>query len=134
MSQLVQCLGGWCRQRQSCANFHANPLPNRNLPWGLGAAGRQFNLLNPDDPWPLSAPVTADSAGASPYGVLGLADNVAEWTASVPQGNGDALRTIRGGDWGTQWSDGTHSLAVENQCSPRFFAFSLGFRCAMTTR
>ena len=107
-----------------------NPLPRRNLPWGERPPGPQFNLNAPGDPWELSAPVTADTADASPYGVLALADNVAEWTASAPAGNGHALRTIRGGDWGDRWSDGTQSLAIENQRSPRFFAFSLGFRCA----
>ncbi len=106
-----------------------NPLPRRNLPWGLGPPSAQFNLAGGSDAWELSAPVTADAAGASPYGVLALADNVAEWTATAPPGNGNALRVIRGGDWGSEWADGTQSLAIENQRSPRFFSFSLGFRC-----
>ncbi len=109
----------------------ANPMPRRNLPWGKGAPGKGFNLHGgQDDAWELSAPVTADAEGASPYGVLSLADNAAEWTASAPSGNTQALRTIRGGDWSTEWSDGVHSLAIENQRSPRFFSFGLGFRCA----
>jgi serine/threonine protein kinase/formylglycine-generating enzyme required for sulfatase activity len=107
-----------------------NPQPRRNLPWGNGKPSPQFNLQDPDDPWRFSAPVAADTVDASPYGVLGMADNVAEWTSSAPKDNPQALRTIRGGDWGNNWSDGVHSLAIENARSPRYFAFSLGFRCA----
>ncbi len=107
-----------------------NPMPRRNLPWGTSPPSPNLNLRRATDAWPMSAPVTADTAGASPYGVLALADNVAEWTASSPDGNGMTLRTTRGGDWGSSWEDGTQSLAIENQRSPKYFAFSLGLRCA----
>ena len=111
------------------AGQQINPEPRRNLPWGKGTPSAQFNLHD-SDLWPLSAPVTVGTAEASPYGVLGLADNVAEWTASSPSSNGRSLRTMRGGDWGTYVVDGVHSLAIENQRPPRFFAFSTGFRCS----
>lgn len=29
MTGILQCLGGWCRQRQQCQHYFANPLPNR---------------------------------------------------------------------------------------------------------
>ncbi len=135
LGQTLPTTGEWTKAGRGGLTLDAagkvsNPVPRRNLPWGLAAPSAQFNLRRADDAWELSAPVTADTAGASPYGVLGLADNVAEWTASAPPGNAHALRTIRGGDWGAEWADGMQSLAVENQRSPRFFSFSLGFRCA----
>jgi len=106
----------------------ANVMPRRNLPWGQGDPMGRMNLADTRDPWQHSAPVDALPLGASPYGVLAMADNVAEWTAS--NWNRSAkLRVIRGAQWDVQLADGMHSAAVQNERNPRYFSFDLGFRC-----
>lgn len=109
-----------------------NPMPLRNLPWGQGDLAGRVNLAGEQDGWRNSAPVTAFPSGASPYGVLGLIDNVAEWT-TTPGGGArpEALRVIRGADWGTSMEDGVHGLDVQNERNPRYFSFVLGGRCVL---
>ena len=108
----------------------ANPQPRRNLPWGNTELDGHVNLRSTPDPWFMTAPVRAFPSGASPYGVLALADNLSEWTATTPAlARPTALRVIVGGDCTALASDGLHSLAVQNERSPRHFAFSLGARC-----
>lgn len=112
------------------AGTQANPLPHRNLPWGREEPAARMNLRDTQDAWGHSAPVGALPQGASPYGILALADNVAEWTSTVPQtARPGALRIIRGGDWSVEVADGAHAISVENARSPRFFYFGLGVRC-----
>ena len=108
----------------------ANTMPRRNLPWGQGDPKDRMNLADTNDPWVHSAPVDALPLGASPYGVLGMADNVAEWTSSNWTAAGN-LRVIRGAQWGLQLADGMHSVAVQNERNPRYFSFDLGLRCAL---
>jgi formylglycine-generating enzyme required for sulfatase activity len=109
----------------------ANPLPRRNLPWGEGEPQGRTNLRDTGDAWVHSAPVTAFPSGASPYGVLALADNVSEWTSTTPEGTRpEALRVILGGAWDTELADGLHAISALNERSPRFFMFTIGLRCA----
>ncbi len=65
---------------------------------------------------------------ASPYGVLGMAGNVSEWTASSSPDEPD-LRLAAGGSWDSwELSDGrTHFRLAK---SPTDRSSSLGFRCA----
>ncbi len=108
----------------------ANPLPRRNLPWGNGELAGRVNLRDTPDPWFHTSPVAEFPEGASPYGVLALAGNLSEWTSTTPPGaRSSALRMIVGGECSMLIADGLHSLAVQNERSPRFFAFSLGARC-----
>ncbi len=64
---------------------------------------------------------------ASPYGVLGMAGNVSEWTASASPDEPD-LRLAAGGSWDSwELSDGrTHFRLAK---SPTDRSSSLGFRC-----
>ena len=82
------------------------------FPWG-----RQYNdrLANhgrsprgPDDVdgFVYAAPVGSFPGGASPYGLLDMAGNVWEWTASPPRadevetgGDPNVYRILRGGSW-----------------------------------
>ncbi len=108
-----------------------NPLPRRNLPWGEGDPAGRTNLRDSGDPWKHTSPVNAFPAGASPYGVLSLVDNVSEWTSTTPEGaRAEALRIILGAAWDSEIADGLHSIAALNQRSPRFFMFTIGVRCA----
>ncbi len=108
-----------------------NPLPRRNFPWGIDMAPNRVNLGDRGDAWPASAPTISMPEGASPYGILHMADNVSEWTATTPrESRGSSLRLMRGGDWFTPSVDGVHSISGENERNPRYFALALGVRCA----
>lgn len=109
-----------------------NPTPRRSLPWGEGRVKGRVNLLDDTDGWPHSAPVDAFPAGASPYGVLGMADNVSEWTHSMADASASrALRIIRGANWGMAEADGMHTTGVENHRTAKYFNFALGCRCVL---
>ena len=93
------------------------------------------------DGFALTAPVGAFPAGASPYGILDLAGNVAEWTADVfatepPQTRSRAhprgpaagsLRTVKGGSY----LDPAHRTraAARSAAEPHQRANDRGFRC-----
>ena len=104
-----------------------NPFPDRNLPWGIGPLDGVANLRGSEDGFETTAPVDHFFEGASPYGILNLAGNVYEWTAS----NEGELAIIRGGDWYSIAQDMHHSIAYENLRHPDFFSFSLGIRCVV---
>ncbi|MBP9146058.1 MAG: SUMF1/EgtB/PvdO family nonheme iron enzyme [Thermoanaerobaculia bacterium] len=64
----------------------------------------------------------------SPYGVLGMAGNVSEWTASASEEEPD-LRLVAGGSWDSwELSDGRTYNRIPK--SPADRSSSLGFRCA----
>ncbi|HPH94727.1 MAG TPA: formylglycine-generating enzyme family protein [Anaerolineaceae bacterium] len=91
-----------------------------------------------------TAPVGSISAGASLYGVMDMAGNVAEWVndrydalyyAVSPSSNppGPAvgnIMAVRGGAWNSLWS----GLRTANRSQKPAYLFSdqLGFRCART--
>lgn len=107
-----------------------NPMPRRNLPWGQQDERLRMNLLDTGDPWPRVAPVAALPDGASPYGVLGMADNVMEWQGSDSSDNRRQVE-VRGSEWFAKVADGMHSLAVTNSRDRVYLSYGLGFRCAM---
>jgi formylglycine-generating enzyme required for sulfatase activity len=64
----------------------------------------------------------------SPYGVLAMAGNVSEWTASASEEEPD-LRLVAGGSWDSwELSDGRTYNRIPK--SPTDRSSSLGFRCA----
>ncbi|MEO7793448.1 MAG: SUMF1/EgtB/PvdO family nonheme iron enzyme [Thermoanaerobaculia bacterium] len=64
----------------------------------------------------------------SPYGVLGMAGNVSEWTASASEDEPD-LRLVAGGSWDSwELADGRTYNRIPK--SPTDRSSSLGFRCA----
>lgn len=105
-----------------------NPNPERLLPWD-GTTQRPTNLAGETDGHLGPAPVDAFPAGASPYGILGLAGNVSEWTSS-PSTMYPELREVRGASWDTPHEVQMHTTSMSNTREARFFAFDLGFRCA----
>jgi formylglycine-generating enzyme required for sulfatase activity len=73
----------------------ARGTDGRMFPWGdnFDPTACQWDRGGPPDRL-RTAPVTANLAGASPYGVLDLSGNVAEWCSDSP-GPGSAI--IKGG-------------------------------------
>jgi formylglycine-generating enzyme required for sulfatase activity len=89
------------------------------------------------DRWPETAPVGSFPRGASKHGVLDLAGNVWEWTASgyerydgqVDQNTPAWKRVLRGGSWGgsdMRTERTTNRFALDPSSRAQF----LGFRCA----
>jgi formylglycine-generating enzyme len=90
-------------------------------------------LYPASDGWPETAPVGSFPAGASKQGVLDMAGNVWEWTASR-YSTYDRMRTeakwvLRGGSWGggDAWTERTTNRFRLDESSRAQF---LGFRCA----
>lgn len=84
-------------------------------PWGNDADPTKANSGSDLDPNPKKggekdgykrwSPVDAKTADRSPFGVLGMAGNVSEWTDSFdedPRMPGNKLPVIRGGNWRNQ--------------------------------
>jgi formylglycine-generating enzyme required for sulfatase activity len=111
------------------ASTRPNPRPRRPTVWG---ADRSLPPANVDDgdPFPCLAPVGAFPEDRSPYGVLDMAGNVAEWTATqAAEGRFRGLRMAEGGRWDVPASAGHHRLEWVNHLPPRRFDFSVGVRC-----
>jgi sulfatase modifying factor 1 len=129
----------------------------RKYPWGddqpgpsrLNACGTECtgNLIakrfpagkpmyDASDGWPETAPVGSFPAGASRQGVLDLAGNVWEWTATEYAGydgtGHQAKRVLRGGSWGGLDAR-TERTTNRFRLGPTSRAQFLGFRCAKSS-
>ena len=121
--------------------FAARGDESRRFPWGrvydaaLGNHGRPPLREDHSDGFAGLAPVASQPANASPFGVLDLAGNAWEWTASSPRsvdvGGADrigSLRVLRGGSF-------LHP-AVSMRVTARMWVSAsslradVGFRCA----
>lgn len=115
----------------------------RKWPWGHAFDPERANTRAPDDDHAKTAPVGSFPEGASPFGVLDMAGNVAEWTADVfeptwyrvddtranPTGPAEGReRVVRGGSW----ADGRHRVRVSARVGkgPTEVDDATGFRCA----
>ncbi len=115
-------------------NGQPNPVPNRNLPWGLPVTPIEASLKTakteehggPGD-------VGSFPRDVSPYGVLDLLGSVSEWTDSAkdpdePKMSG--FRVTRGANWAdTTPEDAIDYSALENYRDEKQIWYSLGFRC-----
>ena len=111
---------------------------DRAWPWGSRFDPTRCNAMESGFRW--STPVGSFPEGASPYGVMDLCGNVAEWTASWYQpypgstlkrgAFGEQMRVARGGAWvltAEPWSRATNRNLAQ---PPDLLHRSLGFRCA----
>lgn len=119
--------------------YAARGLDGRRFPWGdtpprqdTGPARANFGTVaccapSAADGYPKTAPVGSYPEGASPFGVLDMAGNVWEWTATAFPGRPDE-RAIRGGGWGND----PYCLRVSyRHGNPPYFSLDMvGFRCA----
>jgi formylglycine-generating enzyme required for sulfatase activity len=115
------------RGGEQLADGTPNPMPRRNLPWGVGDPYAQARLQSALG----VADVGTHPGDASPYGVLDLAGNVQEWTDTRGDG-GDGVRIVRGGGVLPQ-DDGAiiDYMAIENPRMETQALFNIGMRCAV---
>lgn len=107
-----------------------NSHPRRLFPWGSDARTRCVNLAGDRDGFPWLAPVDAMRCGASPYGVLHMAGNVAEWISHDGQrGPATPLREIRGGAVNSPPDLEQTTTVFSNTREARHFDFATGVRC-----
>ena len=128
--------------------FAARGTDGRIYPWGNGpfeVSRAKTNRPVTDDPTQIGAvPIASYPTGASPYGVLDMAGNVAEWVGDWynpsyysqpdasgldPQGPlGGTERVIRGGSWDAVpfFARSVHRQSAPPNSSQPW----LGFRCA----
>src|SRR6185503_9526445 len=86
----------------------ANPMPRRNLPWGVGDPRQRARL----DSAKGVADVGTYPGDVSPYGVLDMAGNAQEWTDSRAD---DGIRIVRGGGTVKELGDALIDyMAIEN--------------------
>jgi formylglycine-generating enzyme required for sulfatase activity len=111
----------------------------RIFPWGNSDPKDQL-CWNPDgDSSKSTCPVGRYPKGASPYGVLDMAGNVAEWTSSKPdwytKGDNEKARIFRGGSYEydeMEVADDTLSLRSDERDAHQanMELPTIGFRCA----
>lgn len=119
----------------------------RKWPWNGAFDPRRANTRNAVDGYERTSPVGRFPEGASPFGALDMAGNVAEWTAdnfdpsmyrqqpvaANPTGpEAGRERVIRGGSW----ADGPHRVRVASRRAkaPTEVDDATGFRCARDLR
>jgi formylglycine-generating enzyme required for sulfatase activity len=102
-----------------------NPMPRRNLPWGTGET-HAHALIDSENG---VADVGTYLGDVSPYGVLDLAGNAQEWTATRA---GDGIRVVRGGGALAYVGDAiVDFMAIENLRAESQAQFNLGMRCVV---
>jgi iron(II)-dependent oxidoreductase len=118
--------------------FAARGTDGRRFPWGNAAPDdgsmRRANFgtveccaPSDNDGYETTAPVGSFPSGVSPFGVLDMAGNVWEWTASEFPGRPGSV-TLRGGGWGNN----PYCLRVSYRHAnpPDIGLDMVGFRCA----
>jgi formylglycine-generating enzyme required for sulfatase activity len=120
----------------------ARGTDGRKWPWGNRFDPKKCNTDDSHLSW--TVPVGSQTEGASPYGVMDMCGNLAEWTSSWYKpypGNalkreafGETFKVVRGGAWSLPahpFSRTSHrSYAVKPDKRHR----SIGFRCARDAR
>jgi formylglycine-generating enzyme required for sulfatase activity len=102
----------------------ARGMDGRMYPWGGDFARENANTR--ESGFRTTSPVIQYENGQSPYGVIDMAGNVFEWTASEEGG----AKILRGGSWDDDPEYARCASRIRNH--PRYSYFDFGFRCART--
>lgn len=94
---------------------------SRRYPWGYTFEAGRANLASG-----FPSAVGSYPSGASPYGVMDMAGNVFEWTATA---TGDSRYIVRGGAWSKFYFRG-RVADRGTKLAPNFVNYDIGFRCA----
>jgi len=122
--------------------FAARGSDGRRYPWGnelpVEPGQRLANFgtvrccaVDASDGYALFAPVGSYPAGASPFGLLDMAGNVWEWTASAFPGRPQEV-VLRGGGWGN--NPYCLRAAYRHGNPPDIGLNMVGFRCVAASR
>jgi formylglycine-generating enzyme required for sulfatase activity len=107
-----------------------NPHPRRLFPWGATPDDRCVNADGEQDGFKWVAGAASYACGASPYGGLNFAGNVAEWISREGQTDHDsALRVVRGGAVNSPRQLEQTTTVFRNAREERYFDFTIGLRC-----
>ncbi len=101
-------------------------LDGRIYPWGNDWQDGHANSASAEDGFICTAPVGSFPAGASPFGVLDLVGNAAEWVQGEA---GPGLRIARGGSWRSP-GPGDMELSRRTLLEAKDAGQWVGFRCA----
>lgn len=104
-----------------------NPRPRRTLPAATAGLG-DVNLAGEADGCATTCPITRASA-SSPYGLVDLVGNAAEWMAP-DETSSDGRQPLAGGGWATDAESQVHTTAFATYLEARYFDFQTGVRCA----
>lgn len=104
-----------------------NPEPRRPTPWLTASVVDRAANLKPPSGTGAPAPVGSYPADISPYGVVDLAGNVAEWSASPA--NEPRLRAVLGGSWGIPGDRQSDRITWRNARPEIAISYEIGFRC-----
>jgi eukaryotic-like serine/threonine-protein kinase len=113
-------------------NGAPNPAPRRLFPWGTHMEVGCANTAGTEDGARWVVPVDGMPCGASPYGALNMAGNVAEWISREGQlDQANPLRVVRGGAADSPPVLEQTTTIFRNAREGRHFDFAIGVRCVM---
>jgi formylglycine-generating enzyme required for sulfatase activity len=113
------------RGGEQLADGSANPIPDRNYPFGIGDPHQLAALTSQG-----TAEVATHPGDVSPYGVLDLTGNVEEWTLTTASGRD--IRTVRGGGAIEPIGDALLDvMAIPNPRAATQPLFAIGERCVV---
>jgi formylglycine-generating enzyme required for sulfatase activity len=114
--------------------FAARGGDGRTYPWGEGSPIGRVCVKGDDSG---TCPVGSAAGDISPFGLLDMAGNVKDWTASTAKlPGGVEAKVLRGGDWQyDRLSPVIPARATEREfLPPTEFAADLGVRCAASVQ